>query len=577
MGMKNIIVKIGDDRDSLCGRALSIFKDRIMARCNARVYEGDDGAAIVISVDITLPFEAFRIEDASGAICISGGSARGLLYGIGKFLRTSGYSDGFTPSSWRGTDVPQGLIRGMYFATHFHNWYHVAPEEELVRYIEDMALWGVNALKVIYPFINLKDWNDPEAASAMTMLRRCARTAHELGLMFVTGVSNTMFSGAPKELSAAPLKDLAGRRGNHGFPVCPSNPDGHAYIIENTRKFFEQLSNVGVDLLMLWPYDEGGCGCEKCLPWGSNGFYKLSRDLTLLGREYFPGMKSIMSTWMFDTPPEGEWDGISQKLEKSNDWLDYILADSHEDFPLYPLHNGVPGNLPLLNFPEISMWGLWPWGGFGANPLPRRFQRLWNQAKNILAGGFPYSEGIYEDINKAIVIQFYWNRDRTAEETMREYIAYEYSPSVTGDILHLISLLETTHAQGSLRDCRTRLRRYRESYSSPELIKEGEHSSHIIETDLNNIGAKLDIDLAIAEGAKALALKIDAELPVQMAREWRWRILFLRSVLEYPRLTDGLNSPETRIALRELIDIFHSRVNDDGSDPYHRRVRPPLE
>ena len=26
-----------------------------------------------------------------------------------------------------------------------------------------------------------------------------------------------------------------------------------------------------------------------------------------------------------------------------------------------------------------------------------------------MAGGFPYSEGIYEDINKAIYAQFYWD------------------------------------------------------------------------------------------------------------------------------------------------------------------------
>ena len=46
---------------------------------------------------------------------------------------------------------------------------------------------------------------------------------------------------------------------------------------------------------------------------------------------------------------------------------------------------------------------------------PSRFQRLWNQVKRVVEGGFPYSEGIYEDINKAVVVQFYWDRDRTAQ------------------------------------------------------------------------------------------------------------------------------------------------------------------
>ncbi len=74
------------------------------------------------------------------------------------------------------------------------------------------------------------------------------------------------------------------------------------------------------------------------------------------------------------------------------------------------------------------MWGNWPWGGFGANPLPARFQRLWDQVKHVVQGGFPYSEGIYEDMNKAVVAQFYWDRDRSARATLEEYIAYEFGP-----------------------------------------------------------------------------------------------------------------------------------------------------
>lgn len=27
----------------------------------------------------------------------------------------------------------------------------------------------------------------------------------------------------------------------------------------------------------------------------------------------------------------------------------------------------------------------------------------------MAVGGFPYSEGIYEDLNKAIIAGFYWN------------------------------------------------------------------------------------------------------------------------------------------------------------------------
>ena len=127
----------------------------------------------------------------------------------------------------------------------------------------------------------------------------------------------------------------------------------------------------------------------------------------------------ILSTWTFDTPPTGEWEGLAQALAEDRGWVDYLQADAHEDFPRFPLDRGVPGELPVLSFPEISMWGQSPWGGYGANPLPGRLQRLWNQTEAKLSGGTPYSEGIYEDINKAICSQFYWDPERGAIETVR--------------------------------------------------------------------------------------------------------------------------------------------------------------
>jgi len=120
--------------DPLVARTSFILKDRIQRRCSTRVIEGEREAHIMLTVDGHLPHEAFRIEDVGTAVRIAGGSPRGLLYGVGKFLRTSRYHGTHAPSPWRGTSAPRGSLRGMYFATHFHNWYHVAPEAEIVRY-----------------------------------------------------------------------------------------------------------------------------------------------------------------------------------------------------------------------------------------------------------------------------------------------------------------------------------------------------------------------------------------------------------------------------------------------------------
>jgi len=105
-------------------RAYTILKDRIEQRCSTRAREGRSEAQIMLSIASDLPSEVFSITQAGEAIRITGGCERGLLYGIGKFLHTSSYSGLFQPSSWRGISKPQGSLRGLYFATHFHNWYH---------------------------------------------------------------------------------------------------------------------------------------------------------------------------------------------------------------------------------------------------------------------------------------------------------------------------------------------------------------------------------------------------------------------------------------------------------------------
>jgi hypothetical protein len=215
---------------------------------------------VILDIDGTLPPEAFCIEGTDSGVCVAGGALQGLLYGVGKFLRTSSYAGAFEPSSWRGTSVPRGAMRGIYFASHFHNWYQMAPDDQVERYIEDLALWGVNAMMLCFPFINLRGWDDPEAEQAVEVVSRYGRMARELGLRFGLVRSNSLFSGAPDEARAVPVVDTVGRRGNHGNPICPSSAQGRAYILDSMRELFERLRPVGLDFLTFWPYDEGGFG-----------------------------------------------------------------------------------------------------------------------------------------------------------------------------------------------------------------------------------------------------------------------------------------------------------------------------
>ncbi|MEN6314809.1 MAG: hypothetical protein ABFD25_11225 [Clostridiaceae bacterium] len=535
-----------------------ILKERIEARCPAVVIEGEGDINIHLSVCAGFGEEGFRIEDGNnGCISITGNDCLGLLYGIGKFLHTSLYGcGGVTPSTWRGTSIPQGKVRGMYFASHFFNWYHVATESELSCYMEDLALWGVNSIMLVFPIINLFSWDDAETENSFNQMKKIYRSAKVLGLK--TGlivVPNQDFRKAREDIKAVPNIDPSGRKGNNGNNICPNAPGAKEYIIKNMEEVFSHMKDVAPDYLCLWPYDEGGCGCDRCYPWGANGYLSISEAIAAIAHKFFPNIRVILSTWVFDNPPEGEWEGLSKALAGKESWVDYILADSHEDFPSYPLNNPVPGRLPLLNFPEISMWGLSPWGGYGATPLPGRFERLWKQVRHIVKGGFPYSEGIYEDINKVVISRFYWDAGTTAEESLKDYISYEFSKDVMDDVIKMVELIEKNHLK-------------------------------VVD------GNRADID--DADLAFEIAERVNGKLPEFAKKAWRWRILYIRTLLDRERYKAvkedewpwpsckswGVMLEGNRLAedaMKELVTIYHAKSVDDGTCPQHAWIRPPLK
>jgi hypothetical protein len=169
------------------------------------------------------------------------------------------------------------------------------------------------------------------------------------------------------------------------------------------------------------------------------------------------------------------------------------------------------------------MYGADPWGGFGANPFPALLQRLWDQGQPLLSGGWPYSEGLFEDLNKIVCAQLYWSPDRPTADIVREYAAYEYGTAAE-EVAAAVALLE-----------RTLPRR-----------RDAEGRWH----------------LAHPEGAaeaQALLQAAEPKLDARARDSWRWRILALRGLVDAELVrTGGVISEAAEAALQELTAIYHA-------------------
>ena len=428
-----------------------VFTRQVQQRCEAKVITtGNAPLTVELTIASGIGAEGFRIEDRKGGgVRIVGNDERGLVAGVGKYLRTSRYDQGgFTSGTWRGTSVPTRQARGMYFATHFHNFYHDAPVGKIQHYVEDLALWGLNELVVWYDAHHFNGFEDPEAVKFRKRLHDIMTAAKRTGMdVSLLVIGNEAYGDSPAELRTSG----GGRGAVYPCAVCPSKPEGMKYILKVLGEEFDWAADLKPRSVWIWPYDPGDCGSAECKPWGSKGFMKCVEEVGKLARQKMPGTKILLSTWYMD---KAELTSVMKQLGERKDLVDGLVNEDN----ILPGASGLGGvdqqpsgaspllnhGLPVVGFPEISMHNTFPWGGFGATPLTARAQAQWNAQKKGLSGGFPYSEGIYEDLTKIVYSQFYWN-DQPAAETVKEYIAFEFSPDVVGDVAGVIKTLEQDH------------------------------------------------------------------------------------------------------------------------------------
>ena len=509
------------------GNIANVLARQITERCDARVVTDVEAQfAVELEVAPGIGTDGFRIEDRpGGGVKISGDNARGLLYGVGKFLHTSRYDrGGFEAGAWRGTSIPEKPVRGIYFATHFHNYYHDAPIEDVQRYVEDVGLWGLNTLIVWYDMHHFNGFDSSEAVEFRKRLKAICGAARRVGMdVGFACVANEGYANSPTTLRA----DVTGMRGA-AFPsdICTSQAEGSRYVLNNFAQLFDWAADLEPKWIMIWPYDSGGCGCAQCQPWGYGGYLRCAEPLAKLARSKFPGARVMLSTWFFNGD---EWAGLNRTIDDRPDWVDYLLVEPAflPGTPDAPPQHPAPADLPLVGFPEISMIG-WPaWGGFGANPLPDRYEREWQELKNQWYGGCPYSEGIFEDINKVLFARFYWKADTTADEALREYIAFEYSPDVVDLVVPAIHILEKNVPSARV---------------GPASLE-----------------------------ARDLIEQADARLTPRARQAWRWRILYLRAQVD-AQLYLNRGVMQGRVlhdAFEELTRIYHAH----NAEP---AVKPPL-
>ncbi len=513
---------------------------RILEKASARLMAVrsvpmGEGFSVSLEIDSSLADERYIITSEAGGCELRAADGLSLFAAFGRFLRLSRFDGkgGFLPFEGRVDFTPAKKLRGMYFATHFENFYHSAPIEKVYEVVEDLALRGCNSLLVWFDMHHFESMEDAGAQSLVKRLREILGYANKIGIGgSLTMISNEGFSSSPEHLRA----EWQIQNGYHAEPdshyhveICPSKDGGIEEILRARRAMLEHFADLKIDYVVYWPYDQGGCTCKDCAPWGANGFLKLLPHFKALVNEMMPKTKVIVSAWYFDRFTNGEWEGFTDRLgDKVFEDVPYILSFfANGELPPVLLERGMPEGVKFIEFPEISMWSCSPWGGYGASHLAEFLERNHGTGKSIYSGAYPYSEGIFEDANKFIELALYSGEHESSVDALRDYVRFEFCTD-DEEIFEAVRLTELS------------------------LSRKRSHAEEYIKVTI--------ADTSKVEDVREVFEKYNSILPEKITSSRNFRLFYLRALLDSEILrNDGfsIHSELCQKAMREIDGIYY--------------------
>lgn len=339
-----------------------------------------------------------KIEEEEGKIKVSitGADGRGVLYGVGKFLRIMEWQKGelSLPAYIDITSSPAYPMRGHQIAYRtLANSYDAWTPEIYDQYIRDLALFGNNSIELIPTGGRgpLMKYDPLEMNRIVSEI--CDK--YDMDFWFMTGVEMD-------------LSDVAKRN----------------EVVANHKKVIDMMPRL--DGLFFSGGDPGISHPKYVMP--------LLEDLATVLNQKHPEAKVWFSLQDFDE-------------EEVDYFFDYINKEMPEWFG--GLVNGpaspwmpdsrlrLPEKYKLCHYPDIthscrSQFPVSWWdpalgrtlGRECPNPQPVYYALLHNWFAPYTDGFISYSDGMHDDVNKFIWSAKAWNPDVDVREVLKDYSRY---------------------------------------------------------------------------------------------------------------------------------------------------------
>lgn len=382
-------------------KAAEIFAKEIKLRTGkcSRISQNKNEPCIVFSEDngFNCP-DRFDIDIEGKTVTVRAGGIRGFIYGIGMFLRKTEYADGRITlvSDISGSYTPDKKIRGHQLGYRpLSNTYDKWDLNDYRRAYLDIMYFGANTVEHIPGKKDERHGNSLMRYGENELLFMAAEAADEIDLDVSLWYPNSEDSRADAAENRKYVFDGA-KRINAVFP--PGGDPGSLPADEFIARcrIFKNLLNEKHPDAEMWPSAQAPHGIEN---WGES---------------------------------------FIKEISDAHGGIDGIITGPNHAFPPDELRRRVPSRYPIRFYPDITHnlrcehpvhfdrddwnYALAAANGREAiNPRPEEYAFLHKLISPYTVGSVTYSEGVNDDVNKAVWCALEFNGSAQTREIIDDY------------------------------------------------------------------------------------------------------------------------------------------------------------
>lgn len=379
-------------------KAAAILSDEIAARINVAPEETITFFIEFCEDKSSENEDCFTVEQEADKITFRAASVRGFIYGIGLFLRKIEVNNNkiYLPSDISGSYSPYKKIRGHQLGyRQTSNTYDAWGIDEYIRSYLDIMYFGANVCEHI-PYENgHSDRNEIMKLDEQELLCKAAKEAEDLGLQV-----------------------------SLWYPNCEKTLDE---ALKNREKLFSECKKID------YVFPPGG-DPGSILP---DELMERCREIRKTLKKYHPDAEMWPSAQQPHQYPDWGTKFLIE-MKKKPDFIDGVITGPNAAFPLDVLRRHLPGEYPIRYYPDIThnLRCEYPvhfdrddWhfalqtvnGRECANPRPTEYKRIHDNTKGYVVGSVSYSEGVNDDINKAVWSALDFDPDTPVREILEDY------------------------------------------------------------------------------------------------------------------------------------------------------------